>query len=154
VWDELARMLWRGDGSGKKPPPRPERALSIQPGERLAVNEGGRPYVEGEASIGYSDNYTPEHSEGDLVEVNLRCKFSATDGARQQHKVTLVVEAPDGFKSLDGPGQDFIGRIKPGKRATFEYFTEEYDPYWTVEVDVSAEIVEGDQSVGAESLAQ
>ena len=154
VWDELARLLWRGAGPGEKPPPGTERALSIQPGERLAVSDDGRPYVEGAASIGYSDHYTPEHPEGDLVEVSLRCSFAATDGTRQQHAVPLDVEAPTGFAALKWSGHTFRGRIRPGRRATFEYLTEEYDSSWTVEVDVSAEIVAEDRLDGRESPAR
>ena len=151
VWDELARMLWRGAAPGDRPPPRPARALSIQPGEQLAVGEDGRPYVEGAASIGYSDSYTPEHPEGDLVEVSLRCNFAAIDGSRQQHTVPLDVETPRGFVPQEGSGHVFQGRIKPGHRVTFEYLTGEYDSYWTVEVDVSAEIVAEDHFDGTES---
>jgi hypothetical protein len=141
VWDQLARLLWRGSGPGDRPPPGADRPLSIQPGERLAVNDNGRPYVEGEASIGYSDHYTPEHPEGDLVEVSLRCNFAAVDGARQHHTVPLYVEEPQGFDRVAPQSERYRGRIKSGQRATFPYLTDYYDPNWTVNVDVSAEIV-------------
>ncbi len=141
VWDQLARLLWRGAAPGDRPPPGVERPLSIQPGERLAVADDGRPYVEGAASIGYSDHYTPERPEGDLVEVSLRCSFAAVDGTRQQHTVPLYVEAPQGFGPVAPESDRYRGRIKPGQRATFPYLTDDYDPRWTVEVDVSAEIV-------------
>ena len=153
AWDALARLLWRGTGPGEKPPPGIKRALSIQPGERLAITVDGRPYVEGAASIGYSDHYMSEHPEGALVEVSLRCSFAATDGTRREHAVLLDVEAPDGFRALEGAGHAFQGRIRPGQRATFKYLTEEYDSSWTVEVDVSAEIVAEDRFDGPESPA-
>ena len=154
-WDALARLLWRGTGIGPKPPPGSERPLSIQPGERLAVSDEGRPYVEGAATISYSDHYTPENPEGNLVKIGVRCSFAATDGTRREHTVPLDVQAPVGFVPLEQQGNTFLGRIKPAQRATFQYLTDEYDPYWTVEVDVSAEIVAEDHfNDGSESSGQ
>ncbi len=77
--------------------------------------------------------------------------FAALDGTGQQHIVAVYADEPAGFQRLDPQGNTFHGRIKAGERVEFPYLTDPYDRDWTVELRVSAEIVNRDRYPGDES---
>ena len=137
-FDRIMRVLLKGGGPGKSPPPVDVRPFSIQPGGRLEVGSGGRLYLSGTARIEFSDHHSADPVEGDEIEVNVRYRFMEDDHLGGYAEVDI--EAPRGFAPVPGRTDTYRGRLKPGTAVEFVYLSEDYDPSWTGRLLVNAEL--------------
>ena len=137
-FDRIMRVLLKGGGSGKPPPPVDARPFSIQPGGRLEVGSDGRLYLSGTARIEFSDHHSADPAEGDEIEVSVRYRFMEDDHLGGYAEVDI--EAPRGFAPVPGRTDTYRGRLKPGTAVEFAYLSEDYDPSWTGKLLVNAEL--------------
>ena len=150
-FDRIMRLLMRGGGGGDPPPPKPdERPFSIRPGGRLSAKEDGSLCLEGTARIEFSPHYEVDPDIGGEIEVSVSYRFVEEDHPRGS--VEMAIQAPSGFKPVQGRTDTYRGQLFPGTPAHFEYLSEDYDPTWTGKLFVTATLVSDDGAT--EQVAQ
>ena len=147
-WDRLMRLLLRGAGRARQPPPQAgPRPFRIQPGERLAEAPDGRLELSGTATIGFSEHHDPVVDPRREVEVVIRCGFVAED--RRSDLLDIDVDPPTGFSRHPDKPEFFTGQLFVGQDVAFEYSCEPYEADWTVELTVDADFVSAGTDVSA-----
>ena len=148
-FDRLMKSLLSGGGGGTKPPPVEERPFTIQPGGELETTEDGLVRLKGRARIAFSQHHIQSGGAGREVEIKIHYGFR--EGDRIGGRALLMIEQPPSFALHSGRIDTFRGVLEPGDTLDFNYESEEYDPTWTGQLLVTADLVSSQDSILLES---
>ena len=124
VFDRMMRQLLRGKG-GPAPPPTGPRlfTISVTPIAEAVGDDTVR--VSGQAEYGLSDDY-----EHEICKVRIWLRYVLDEDGSVGTGVKLQIMPPPEFEpgGLDGA---YIGELRKGSSATFDFVSESHSALWT-----------------------
>ncbi len=138
TFDKHAQTFGRGSGRSKKPEAS-VRPVSILPGDELHAAGSRRVFLDDCSKFELNDNYKPNPNLDGRPEkliVEIRYRFVESDTERKiGDDIELEIQAPLGFKALEGSVNRYLGEISLGQIIEFSYISEEFED------DISGELV-------------
>ena len=124
-FDRLMRKLLLGNSRGNRgpvPQPRPFTIRVTPMAEQIGPN---RVRVSGQAEFGLS-----AHCEDDESRATVQLRYKLDEDGGSGTDVRLQIAAPPGFES-DGGAGTFVGLLRKGTPAIFDFVSEAHSELWT-----------------------
>jgi len=136
-FDRFIRNVLAGKGSGWNPPVADNRPFSIRLSQRPEPAANAQIKLAGTARYSFS-----EHFEGEASDVVISLQYRFLEEDRVGQFIQLRVRPPSGFMEEEGKPSSFVGHLRRGEEALFEFESEPYAPEWSGRLFANGELLE------------
>lgn len=137
-FENLVNRIIAGKSRGLALRPKPvTRDLTINLNYKRNPTKDGQIELEGNAKISFSNHF--DNTEA-TISVQVRYKYIEDETAKGDAE--LIVEPPPEFAEVTDSSGEYIGVLKRGQNAKFDFVSEPYDQFWSGKLLVEADIIE------------